>query len=241
MDYRKDQVNEELKQISPALAKIVRINVFAVPPFYFQQLPLDILTLIQSDTEQISPSFSNKTPYCVPTGYFEGLAKSILQKVAIDDTISIDLDAELQTIAPLLNTINKKMLYSVPDGYFDTPRYAPHQEIVNKKVTFAVLKGIYRYAAAAVITGVVAMGTYFFIRQGTSSTNNNVANIRVELEKVSDIEIATYLNNNNFAVDVNSTNFFLNEELPIQEYIKNLSEDEIRNYLKENGALKKEI
>ena len=85
------------------------------------------------------------------------------------------------------------------------------------------------------------MGTYFFIRPGTSSSSNKVANITVELEKVSDTEIATYLDNNNFVVDVNSTNIFLNEELPIQEYIKHLSEDEIRSYLEENGALKKEI
>jgi hypothetical protein len=59
------------------------------------------------------PSDSSPTPFSVPNGYFEGLASSILAKVKSQSS-----DEEITSLSPLLAGISKKMLYSVPENYF---------------------------------------------------------------------------------------------------------------------------
>jgi hypothetical protein len=59
---------------------------------------------------------SEKTPYSVPEGYFEGLAASVLAKVKGE--VPVSASEEIAELSPLLAGISKKLPYSVPENYF---------------------------------------------------------------------------------------------------------------------------
>ncbi len=198
MNNRQDILNE-LSQISPAVAGIPFRNVFAAPEGYFEQLPQALLlnTKAEAGLELV-----NSNVFAVPDGYFEGLPGNIMAKInAMEND---DAQQETASISPLVSGIDKKHVFSVPDGYFDqlaahiTKRITPALEetmaisetvatIGNKNVfdvppgyfdaleddirealpTQAKLvqmqprRAVFRYAAAAVITGLLGLSLFF--------------------------------------------------------------------------------
>ncbi|MEJ7674403.1 MAG: hypothetical protein WKF59_17330 [Chitinophagaceae bacterium] len=70
----------ELREISPVLAEIKNVNIFSVPPSYFNNLAEDIIQNINSVYEPVN-NFSSVTPYKVEERYFDNLSNSILQKI----------------------------------------------------------------------------------------------------------------------------------------------------------------
>jgi hypothetical protein len=61
------------------------------------------------------PSSTDKTPYSVPEGYFDGLAGSILAKVKGQEPSATE---EIASLSPLLAGISRSMPYAVPYQYF---------------------------------------------------------------------------------------------------------------------------
>jgi hypothetical protein len=112
MENRRDILNE-LKQLSPTLAAIEKVNVFTVPAGYFEYLPADILMGIEKEN-----GFVNNTNADVPVGYFDTLAASILTKIKMQD--NEDAATELSDLSPQLFSIKKEGPFEVPTGYFDT-------------------------------------------------------------------------------------------------------------------------
>jgi hypothetical protein len=102
----------ELRQLSPTLATIEKVNVFTVPTGYFESLDADILLSI--DTENGSLNLTGNDPFAeVPVGYFENLAGSILTKIKAQD------NEETETLSSQLTGIQGKNVFDVPEGYFD--------------------------------------------------------------------------------------------------------------------------
>lgn len=242
MHPRPDDINEELRTIAPALVTLSGENLYTVPFLYFQQFPLAILKRVHAASS--SNAALQVNPFAVPAGYFEQLPQAIMGQVKASETSTTVLATELETIAPLLNTISKNMVYAVPAGYFDNLSVVPRDRQVQATKPVFIVKAMHRYAAAAVTIGILVIGAIFYTynsKTPTSASPSTIANINIELEKVSDTEIATYLKNNDFAVEGNNASFAPTDELPIQEFIKSLSEEEIKQYLKENGTSNKEI
>jgi aspartokinase-like uncharacterized kinase len=102
----------ELKQLSPTLAAIEKVNVFTVPAGYFESLCTDILMGIETENGLVQ-SVSAITD--VPVGYFDTLAGSILNKIKAQDIE----DAETDTLPAELIRIQSKNVFEVPEGYFD--------------------------------------------------------------------------------------------------------------------------
>jgi hypothetical protein len=112
MENRTDILNE-LKQLSPTLAAIEKVNVFTVPAGYFEYLSADILMGIEKEN-----GLSNHKTADVPAGYFDTLATSILTKIKAQD--NEDAATELSGLSPQLFSIKKEGTFEVPAGYFDT-------------------------------------------------------------------------------------------------------------------------
>ncbi len=59
----------------------------------------------------------NENCYTVPSGYFDGLTETILQRIkAMNANNAVE---ELNILSPSLNSISKEVPYKVPAGYFD--------------------------------------------------------------------------------------------------------------------------
>lgn len=100
----------ELKELSPAIAAIEKVNVFKVPQGYFEQLDADILMGIKIENGSAD---SVSLPGDVPAGYFDTLSDTILNKIKAQDT-------ENGILSTQLTSLTGKNVFEVPQGYFDT-------------------------------------------------------------------------------------------------------------------------
>ncbi|MGB4935403.1 MAG: hypothetical protein WBO30_00195 [Ferruginibacter sp.] len=236
MENRQDILNE-LQELSPTLAAIEKLNVFTVPQGYFTQLPDDI-------TIGIGIEYGNRAQVIepiaddVPTGYFDSLAGSIMVKIKAGEE---DAVSEIRALSPMLYSIQNEAIYQVPPGYFENLPGA----IVNKVIPQTKVvkmqgrtRAFFKYAVAAAFTGVMALGVFQFTQPADEfvlpeyvTAGLQVENVDMELAKISDADIVKYLEAS--GTDVNAAmvaNSIDKNELPAQEdYL--LDDQALDNYL----------
>ncbi len=112
---KKENILQELQEISLVVATISNRNVYSVPAGYFDALADNVLADVQTLNQPAVPA-----PYNVPGGYFDALASNILKRIKEEEGNKIlQVHEELEQIAPLLNSISKTAPFNVPAGYFD--------------------------------------------------------------------------------------------------------------------------
>lgn len=220
----KSAILSELKEISPAVAGIGSGFTYHVPDGYFDGLAAAILNRIKTEglsakdeLQTLSPllgGLSKKSPYQVPEGYFE--------------------------MSPVLMQLKNKKTYAVPDGYFDNLAANVLNKVQDRKpakvVSMNTGRRFMRYAAAAVVAGVMAVaGWFYFANTSTGVTGNGVAQVDglSEDTKISDEEIAKYLEAETLPV-VTAATFPENEEMTasdIKEMLSDVSDDELQQYI----------
>jgi len=112
-----DNIQDELKALSPLLAGIKHINVFTTPAGYFNQISVAVIDTIKN-TGNINDSTEGNLSLSVPNGYFDNLAKNIIKKIKTQqpDTINETGDG----FSVLLNDLSKKNVFEIPVNYFDS-------------------------------------------------------------------------------------------------------------------------
>jgi hypothetical protein len=229
-----------------------------VPNGYFESLADTILNKIKSEEsagaelKAISPalySIPNKNVFTVPQGYFESLQDNILNKINQEETAA----TELKDLSPALYSIQNKNVYTVPGNYFETLSVKildivkPQQaKVVTMHKRTAV---IFKYAAAAVFTGLLALGVFKFtgdkieidtvIAEGNQIARDN--KFDDELAKVTDTDIVKYLEDNGSDADIALVANTIDEnELPSEEdylmddkaldkYLDNIDVNDLKN------------
>lgn len=213
------------------------LNPYSVPEGYFENLPEIIL-----DKLAVKSNYSHavtKTLYNVPHGYFNNLAGNILQKIKSKNNT---VQEELEEIAPLLSTIPKTNVFTVPARYFET--LAPVQTKLSEQPVKVISIGTkarrwIAYAAAACIAAFMFGGGYYYMQgkapANTSAIHTEIAGVNIEqaISQLSDSDIDDYLNNDNSDVYTNQN--FDNQDLNIKTLIENMSDEEIDNYLLKNA------
>jgi hypothetical protein len=102
MENRNNILNE-LREISPVVADIGHQVPYTVPAGYFEGLADRLLLLVKADQANTPVLPKTDHPYQVPQGYFEGLANTILQRVKADDNV---------TLSPALQQANNNIVIS---------------------------------------------------------------------------------------------------------------------------------
>lgn len=239
---RREDILMELKSISDAVAAIPFVNVFNVDSAYFSAMPQIIMAQIN-----VGDSFNNLT---VPDGYFERLAGNILKRI---HALENDVIAELNEISPLIAGIGSKETYTVPEGYFNKLSFVEKQQETAKVISISKRRSFFKYAAAAVITGLLGLSIVNIvdnnhetdsstmiakITTGTLQQNALATNGSFDeaLKNISDNEIEQYLQKNgqdvNAALVASSTDEI--DKLPeATDYL--LDENTLENYLKQNN------
>lgn len=232
MENRNDILNE-LREISPVLAGIDKVNIYNVPAGYFDGFAQNMLPLVKDEQSSLLSSI-NKQAGSVPSGYFDTLANSILGKIKAQ---------EAAETYPVLDKIGKQNVYTVPQDYFETLS----TEIVNKTtqpqakvVSMQRRTGWFKYAAAASVVIMLTFGVYKF----TSTTNGKMDAVTKEgwaiakenrfeevFTKVSEEDIIKYLQKEGTDVETALVAQTIDEkELPAQEdYL--LDEKTLDNFL----------
>ncbi len=160
---------------------------------------------------------------------------------------------EIQEISPLIAAIEKRNVFTVPDGYFDTfhdvildkikPR--PAKLVSLKRKTSVVIK----YAVAAAFTGIMALGVFRFTEtRGKADPlpdyvvdGLKIKDVDQELSKLSDDAIIQYLEASGSdvktalvvnSVDENnlpSEEDYLFDEQALDKYLNSINISETKN------------
>ncbi len=246
MENRTDILNE-LKELSATLAAMEKVNVFRVPQEYFKYLAADILMGIETENESVK---TTSPVGDVPTGYFDGLAGSILAKIKTQQTE--DAATEIRALSPMLYSIQNEHVFEVPTGYFEglseivLNTLNPPVKVVSMKRRTATF---FKYAVAAAFTGVMALGVFKFTGNSTEkielpayvTDGLQMQDVDQELAKISDADIVKFLEANGTdvktamvagSIDENelpSQEDYLLDEKALDKYLNSINIDELKN------------
>ena len=223
---RNTDILKELEQISPAVAQISEETPYQVPVGYFDTLDTVIMARIAAggiEENSLLIVAGKQMPQDVPQGYFDTLSNSILSKIKAQQSIQT-VTEELNELSPVLAGLSKEILYEVPAGYFENLSAGITEKTTETKVVSMFSRKVWiRYAAAAVLFGMIAFGITFFIQQPTNGLVADIPEIKTEeqinteLAKISDEEIINYLKMTSDSKDVAAITSFVDQsQLPAE-------------------------
>lgn len=242
---RNVEILNELNGLAPVLAMAGNANIFAVPEGYFETVPAIVTASIKNEVpagyfdnlpdnilskiegtvahelNELSPllaGIKKENPFAVPEYYFEQAASSTVANIWEEKTPAV------------LEGINKLQPYRVPVGYFDglaaniaskAKENSGAKIVAMPKRRFAAMK----YAAAAVFTGIIALGVYKYAGKSIEPIEPAVAQLAKDemkfeeaLNNLNEEDIIKYLEKNGSESDVASLASGIDENtLPSQE------------------------
>jgi hypothetical protein len=155
----REYILNELNTISPLVASVPRVNVYRVDENYFDGIRAELQARI------IASNFTTSQNYFdVPEGYFESLPTNILAKIKAQENNPVF--TEMEELSPTIAGIGNKNVYTVPQRYFEQ---LAMPTIASAKVVKMGNRSIFKYAAAAVVVGLLGFGAMKFI----ATTNAN--------------------------------------------------------------------
>ncbi|MGN6194360.1 MAG: hypothetical protein ACTHOB_05445 [Ginsengibacter sp.] len=230
---KRTEITEELKDISPTLASMEKVNVFQVPEDYFSDFDAKILTTIFLQDKK--DNFQK-----VPEGYFNSLSDTILSKIKQEENQTAS--EEIKALSPALHYLKEERVFDVPENYFENLSNEILEKIKPSKpkvIAISSVKKWWKYAAAAVVAGVIAISSLqIFNHNSNSIPEMQIASeyktpeqLNQGISSLSDEEIVKYLENNGNILDEEAiTKDMDTTELPsTEDYLTN--ENALNNFL----------
>lgn len=222
---------DELREISPSLAEIKNVNIYSVNPAYFNNLAENIFQKINLANQTFN--FSPVTPYTVKEGYFDNFSQNVLQKIRQQQQTFNEVSEELNDIAPLLNTISKTNLFSVPADFFEKFQITPTSSINPKAKVINIARKYTRYAVAAVVATVMIVGFYLITGKEQKKSGAQAVNVQSAIKNLRDEEIIEFLRTHSSRRNTTTVSSEKNTAPEINESLKQMTEEEIQQYLQE--------
>ncbi len=243
-----NNILQELKELKSSLVDMTSKNIYSIPDGYFEGLANRVLSRIKAieatnpseELDYLSPALNNisrQMPYSVPVGYFQGLEEKLMQSVRERSDYQTAQE-ELENLSPLLSGLNKQMPYSIPQGYFENL----HQEVkVNTKSETTVVsiydRKLFRYAAAAIVVGVVALAGFLVINNKIN--NDSFAKfektIDKEIKKTSDKELTEFVQQFTDAGLTGEEKVQTNPKEEAKDLLKDIPDTELKKFLEETA------
>lgn len=251
-----NNILQELNELNSSLANITPQNIYTVPDGYFDGLAIQMLNRIRAmeavnvadETNFLSPILSavpRKMPYAVPDGYFELLAEQVLLSVH-NNSDHQTANEELAILSPVLSGLKKEMTaraghpegpYSVPQGYFDTLHDRPAKQ--KAKIISMVHRKWFRYAAAAVVTGIIALTIFISADKKKESEEKIFAQVKEDVMKMDDTQkdnLVDFIDagmNGKETAEVNSDN----KSKEIKQLLQDVSDEELKDFQEQTEDL----
>lgn len=222
------------------LQSIPVYNPYSVPSGYFENFSSNVLRRINEQKSFVL--IADKMPaYSIPNNYFDDLAKNILARIKNQPNQS-EIEQELQSLSPFLNSIPKINVYTAPENYFEGLHPSVNKKSTPAKVvSFKTTSRWINYAAAACIAVLLIGGGYFYLggkapHSGVAATAEPSTNVEVQISDLSDDEIASYLTTNSNTGIYTNTGADGNQSrnIDVQNLLQNISDEEIQQYLDQN-------
>ncbi|MES1217689.1 MAG: hypothetical protein ABUT20_19440 [Bacteroidota bacterium] len=239
----------ELRELGSTLEHLPPQNIYSVPAGYFEGFASQVLSRIKAlDTDNageelngLSPflnSIPKTIPYSVPVGYFEDLDKRMIDAIQQHEDYQ-SADEELFSLSPLLTSIGKKIPYAVPQGYFENLENNINLKPTTQpavKVVSMVNRKWFRYAAAAIVIGFVAItGIQFLNNNNSANISSPSAWVEKNMKKVSTDDINNFIQ----VADESSSdqnNLATSAKTDINDLMKDVSDKDIQDFLSKTSA-----
>ena len=244
---QREIILQELNELNSTLVTASSQNIYTVPAGYFEGLISQVMNRIKAmeasnageELGYLSPLLSNMTkqmPYRVPQGYFDGLEERMLQSVLKSNETAKE---EIETLSPLLSGLKKEMPYSIPQGYFENLDIASTIQAAKPeaKVVSLTSRKWFRYAAAAVVFGVVVLaGIMFYSKQNDPqhSFARYEKKLDKEIKKTSDKELDDFLQYTDAGLD-GTEKASVNPDTETKELLKDIPDSELKDFLNETS------
>ena len=244
METRSTILNE-LNGISPTVAQVGANLPYQVPQGYFDGLAQAILQRIKTDSldakqevETLSPllaGLNKKMPFSVPDDYFTELSGNVVGGVKAIDFVH----DELEIISPMMQELRHKNVYEAPQGYFENLAASVLDKVKERKpakvVSMNAGRRFMRYAVAAVIAGVMAIGGWLYFNSSNTTDQQQVAAATIETmsddSKLSDEEMANYLETETLPIAINTSVPEEMDATDIREMLSEATEDELQQFI----------
>ncbi|HUR65161.1 MAG TPA: hypothetical protein VMZ03_02320 [Chitinophagaceae bacterium] len=250
---QRDNILQELNELGSQLANSSPENSYAVPAGYFDGLIGQVMNRIKAseaanpadELALLSPVLSNlskQLPYSVPAGYFEGLSERMLQLVRESsdhlhkESFARTVNEETDAISPLLAGLKKEMPFTVPQGYFENlaTNAATKETKQEAKIISLTSRKWFRYAAAAVVAGIIFMTGLLLINTNKEKESGakTLAKVSRDVKKLSETQKDDLLDfldagmNGTETVEVNTTD----KTKEIQQLLQDVSEEELKSF-----------
>jgi hypothetical protein len=240
-----ESASEELVLLSPLVNSISKKMPYSVPSGFFEGLTESIIGSVKTDHQtpaeelgELSPllsSISKQTPYSVPAGFFDGLAERAMVSLENEDQTPAE---ELETLSPLLSGLKKEMPYGVPQGYFEgLNNTVTIKPVAVVKIVSITRQNWFRFAAAAVVIGFVALtGFFIFNKQNPiDPKEKSFAWVEKNVKKVSTDDINDFVQLAEEAAPVMAS-IDIKTANEIKDLIKDIPEKEIQDFLDETQS-----
>ena len=235
----------------PPVLEAAKENPYSVPQGYFEKLPELILNRVraenalnpQEEIEAISPLLSqlrNKQPFNVPVGYFNDLPENITDGAKAIDVVN----EELENLSPLMNGLKQKKAYQVPEAYFDGLPEAILEKAKAqqgaKVISIGFTRKLMRYAAAAVVVGIMITGALFFFNTRINGSIDPLAEVENKVTNtnlVTDKALQEYVE---YQTSVDMTPTVISngddmDESDMKEMLADVTDEEIQAYVEQSG------
>jgi hypothetical protein len=214
------EILDELNRISPLLASIEKINIFTIPENYFNGLAERIFVytfLNQNNNAEFNSNNVNR----VPEGYFDSLSDHVLAKIKNQEFESDE--EELKKLSPVLFSLKNKNVFTVPPGYFENVNNAVINKLNHQPAKIVSIKKVktwWKYTAAAVITGAIAITSLQIFNSSPDMQKNN-----------------SVVTESSGLPDYIQSSFQYKTPEQVDEGIATLSDDEIVKYLEKHANI----
>lgn len=247
---QKDNILQELKELDSCLADIEVQNVYMVPAGYFDGLAAQVMARIKAmeadnAADELDPLYpqlgklSRKMPYSLPKDYFETLPDNVLNAIHTSGQSAKD---ELAAISPFLSSLKKETLYSVPEGYFESLTVTNQKEGIKPTVKVVSLfnRTWFRYAAAAVVTGIIILAGFQLFTTEKEPGGKALAKFTRDVKKMDDQQKDDMIDFFDAGLDGKETaqvNTDAKNSQEVKELLEGVSEEELKDFQEQTEAI----
>lgn len=224
-------------EVSPVLPE-KKDNPYQVPQGYFDNFAASLLQRIKAgeaqsakeELETLSPLLSGlgkKMPFSTPDNFFEELSDNAVAGAKAIDFVNV----ELENLSPLMRSLKDKQVYEAPAGYFDQLPQQILQKVKSqpaKVVSMNFTRKVVRYAAAAVVAGLVVVAAWLYVGNGSGTEEQAIAG----LEQISDDALESFMETDQ-GTSGDATMLAVNSEInpeDLKEMLVDISDEELEKY-----------
>jgi hypothetical protein len=226
---------QELNDLGSSLGSPKPGNPLLVPAGYFDEFSASVTDRISA--EKFLSTLPRSLPFEVPTGYFENLAEGFISSLHAGSYESSR--EEIEAISPLLSSLRNKNVLTVPQGYFESLQMPESVPALAEKEPAKIIsfskRTWFRYAAAAVLTGIIAATAFFtFNSHKISSEGKALASFEKEVKKIDDVKqtesLIDYMNSGLNEKDIARVDINSKSIADVKKLLQDVSVDELNDF-----------